>query len=370
MNTALPATFIGAADNNVEAAAVAVAGFESAVCKFTPMFMCNPYETSEPGSAQRLYDAITDQSLRRRLLRLRQVGGNGAQYFPGNFGLLVPPGDNNGAQAILDMVAQVAPPTCFMQSGVELKTGNIDPVRSAINTRFDIYEQSFNNKRNDTSYRPASNVRKGYSFNGSGANAACNASYNSDTTTYRGLTPDTCFETNSCPNDGFSPEMAGRIGDGMWDFEGYWSVNHPGRPVPNGWSNANPPTRFAVYEYEIATPGLLADASLGPDGPGPQGEKGTPLCSASTPDPNRRFLYAAILNCIELNNDPQYGPLNGASSSLLPVEAFAKFFITQPVLPNNALEPENEKKINVEFVDVVEPGVNNEIAKDIVQLYR
>ena len=44
MQTILPASIFGGS-NVVTAGAQAVAGFDQVVCNFTPVFVCNPFET-------------------------------------------------------------------------------------------------------------------------------------------------------------------------------------------------------------------------------------------------------------------------------------------------------------------------------------
>src|SRR6185436_10389178 len=43
-NTIFPVTFLGGATNSAQSSAEAVAGMDQAVCNFTPLFMCNPFE--------------------------------------------------------------------------------------------------------------------------------------------------------------------------------------------------------------------------------------------------------------------------------------------------------------------------------------
>jgi hypothetical protein len=76
---------------------------------------------------------------------------------------------------------------------------------------------------------------------------------------------------------------------------------------------------------------------------------------------------------MQLNADPNYGPLNGAQSGQLPAEALAKFFITQPILPQNHKgDADSDKKLWVEFVDIEEVAPTNASSriKDVVRLYR
>ncbi|TGQ08058.1 hypothetical protein EN860_033425, partial [Mesorhizobium sp. M00.F.Ca.ET.217.01.1.1] len=128
----------------------------------------------------------------------------------------------------------------------------------------------------------------------------------------------------------------GRMGDGNWNLSTYWSTNFQSTTHPSAWDTTKP-TRYQVYKYEIAN-NLVGHASNG-------GEVGTPpnACLAPVTTVDRRLLYGAILNCNALqaagNN------LNGNSTNL-PVEAFASFFITQPVSGAN-----NGGSVFTELVD-------------------
>ena len=93
--------------------------------------------------------------------------------------------------------------------------------------------------------------------------------------------------------------MNGRMGNGSWDFETYWRVNHgaSGRPPPlvgsEPASNSNLPSRYSIYRYEIEQ-GIVGDISYA-------GETGAPACYGgdllqSTPD--RRIVQAAVINCL------------------------------------------------------------------------
>ena len=220
------------------------------------MFICNPFENPDGSmsygqATEALFNAIGSPAMRRRLIQMRQ-GGGGGSYSPGNYGFLVSPSIGNGASALRDAIAMVNPPACFGQNGVETETGFIASVRAAFNVRFDVYEGSMNGVRNDPNFRPAMNTRKGWSYTGGNA---CNAAPNPDTARFRELPQDTCFNTDTCPN------MGGRMGDGNWDFDGYWTTNHTlaggglqAKPTVNGApaSNANLPSRYDVYRYEIA----------------------------------------------------------------------------------------------------------------------
>jgi hypothetical protein len=143
-------------------------------------------------------------------------------------------------------------------------------------------------------------------------------------------------------------------------FQGYWSTAHPGgnanpqgsfAPPPNCTSNTA--SRQSVYQYEIDN--KLTNNSL------TNGAVGGPTCSKLTPDPNRRFLDTAVLNC--LNLEAEGSKLKGNSTNL-PVAAFAKFFLTQPV--NSPSGP-----IYAEYGGIETPGSSNSHSLFYqVQLYR
>jgi hypothetical protein len=181
-------------------------------------------------------------------------------------------------------------------------------------------------------------VRKGY-VPGKGSKGACSPSATSP-------------NTNKLGQDSAFPYAGGRMGNGTWDFNSYWANNFGGA-APNGWSNVSLPSRYDVYRYELSA-NLTGTAAVAGNA---KGEKGTPACYSGgglSDNPDRRILYAAIIDCAALN-------VHGNSGGPLPVTAFAKFFITEPVTGG---------VIYSELVGIVEPGVDQSIAHDIVQLYR
>jgi Flp pilus assembly protein TadG len=368
--TILPASFVANVANTVTAGARATAGMDQVVCDFTPMFVCNPYSTAgmtyDQATAE-LQAAVADPAKRRRQIEMRRGGGGDGHYSPGNYGFLDNPTLGNGANALRDAIAMVSPTACFRQSGVDTKPGFVASVRDAVNVRFDIYEGPMSGSKNNSNFRPAMNVRKGYLTSGKGGGAACNAQPapppipgQEAQAPYLGLPRDNCF-ASTCPY------MGGRMGDGNWNFEAYWTVNHSPRPAPTvdgaQWSNANLPSRYAVYRYEIDF-GFIGDLSgQAATTPPPNPEIGAPICSGSAPsdEPDRRTFYSAIVNC-EANLPPSL-PLGPGSQSGVPVAAFAKFFITQPVSAA-------QEDIMAEIVELVTPGSAGGNNFDQVQLYR
>ncbi|MCZ6847933.1 MAG: pilus assembly protein TadG-related protein, partial [Alphaproteobacteria bacterium] len=136
-----------------QASAVAVAGFNSVVCKFPPLMICNPAEATNPGAG---FVVVPGQ-----LIQLKTKGGGG-HWGPGNFGLLQPPSGNMGAKETTEELARSEPSGCFSAT-VDTRPGAVAPVSNGINVRFDMYDQPYfgGNAKNDSQYKPAPNVIKG-----------------------------------------------------------------------------------------------------------------------------------------------------------------------------------------------------------------
>ena len=370
-NTIFPASFLGAFDSTT-ASATAVAGFDAAVCDFTPMFICNPYESStntnimESTELYKHFDTTNYPGRIGRLINMKQTGGNSAQYFPGNFGFLVPPGAANpGAATLRNYVGMTTPPACFVANGVTLRTGAIESVRFGFNTRFDQYDGPMNGNRNDPDFRPAQNVRRGVANDKSnGQGSACNPD-DTASTAHSGLLRDTCFTTNSCPY------MGGRMGDGVWDKTTYWSEAHNGASLPSAISGQYV-SRYDVYNYELADMAnrVQNDSNGSPLG----GEIGYPACyngpsGSVNNSPDRRIFHAAVINCQALDASATYGPIQGRSGPF-PVVAFVKFFITEMVGGDKTNTSAADGDVWAEMVGIDMPGQANSVARDVVQLYR
>jgi hypothetical protein len=350
LSTILPARLFGGT-GLVTTGASAVAGFDQVVCNVTPLFVCNPFEadgmTSDEATAA-LQRAATGPAPQRQLILLRQNGG-ADPYVPGDYGFLDPTPLGGNALDVVDALAQAQPTACFRQSGVRIRPGFVANVRDGFNVRFDIYAGTMIGNRNDPNYRPAINVRKGYV--GGGSENACSAQ--PATNWPIGSPPG---QATGLPLDIQWPNMDGRMGDGRWDFDTYWQVNHgsAGRlpPTINGdpVNNSNLMSRYGVYRYEIEQ-GAVGDRS-------PGGETGAPACyggPALADMPDRRVLRAAVINCLNLDLDPDL-PVDR------PVAAFAKLFLTLPLAPS-------QTNLFVEAIGLVNPS-DRPFNYDMVQLYR
>jgi Flp pilus assembly protein TadG len=329
--TIFPVSF--SSRNKMDMRPQAVAGFTNALCQFTPMFICNPYT-----SLGALQTAVSGTSKPMILLK-EQTGGNNAQYLPGNYGFLSSPEGDKSTATLTEMFAVTNPPACYGQTGVTTRPGNIPPVDAGINTRFDLYDNSGPYKTDPTVNPPAPNVRKGMVVSNAGKkNCAYSAPNSGQTNNYMAL-----------PHDTGCCAQAGVPGSGLWNFSGYWSVNH-GNASTSGVLTAcgANPSRYCVYKYEINNPTLKSGQ-----------EKTAPQCNTTTEGADRRLLYVAIVDCV--NNTVKGG------SQTLPVQAFASMFVTEPAGgPPDA-------NIYAEFEDIstsVGQGTLKKLQRNEAQLYR
>jgi hypothetical protein len=333
--------------------ASAVAGFDSLACNVAPLFVCNPAENS--GTS--LYTVARQHSFKRRLIAMRDKSN---QAGSGNYGFLVPAEGNSGASNVGNALAVDKPPGCYNKSGVEVRPGYIASTAKSLNVRFDIYENGMS--KSDHSLRPAANVRKGFS------GSSCNQQQATEEHTYP---RDPCHLTNTCAD---FPVASGSIGDGNWDFDGYWTRTYGARPKPVDpdtgltWSNsdANRPSRYQVYRHELQE-NLMSTPTSGATSPA-KGEVGTPMCytgdkEALKTDPiDRRVFVGAILDCKAHSSE-----MSGSSGGKIPVTSYGKFFLTEPMDKNDS-----RGTIWVEMLELVEPGTAaaRNIIRDNVQLFR
>ena len=391
---------------SVPIAAEAVATYRTAACDVTPLFICNPFETSTV--APNLQTAFSEGRLYGRMLRLLPSADSTSS--PGNFGFLSVAGvddnaNNNNTNASTNTLREIFAggrnPNCYEARTVETKPGRALAIRDGVNVRFDIYGGYFNASRR-ADYPAPANVRKGYittdngggngnggnsggnggNSGGNGGNAGCTSSEPVEDVMkaeYNGVLPsvDKYWAIGFTPNFDMTPPGAGgvlgaAIGSGNWDIENYWAVNHPTIPLTDTMKtelitsggmksmNADPlgpgstvPSRYDVYRYEIEK-GLVAGISQGDGIPPSDGttETGLAICSEAPPvesptrrDPDLRTVFAALVNCIE--NEGEGGGIN-----TYPVEAYASLFLVRP------MDPTGPANLDVEIVDITGSGGN------------
>lgn len=349
--TIFPASFIGSNDT-MDMRPQAVAGFVQSICETVPIFMCNPFETTDTSTSKTIQQAFASGDTYSREFRILKVDSNPG---PGNFGLI----DNN-LTSLRDAIAMGTAGTCYNREALTTKTGvTLGQVNTGLNTRFDLYSGSLNKNNKDWNYRPASNVRKGQK-------TGCSK--------YDPVTDGTALPLPPGTNYDDTKGMSDKIANATF-WTTYWTVNHgvaypnvPSATNPTGTKTA-PASRYDVYKYEIAN-GLVGDKSKAPTK-----ETGTPSCYKGdnpTPDPDRRLLNMAIVDCLA-----NKAKINGHIS--LKPDGYASVFVNAPVQKqDNTKDPEDttagEKPISLEIVDVDGGFANNTLVdkafRNEAQLYR
>jgi len=237
---------------------------------------------------------------------------------------------------------------CFKRSGVNLLPSSDQAAMDGLNTRFDIYANSFNSC---LLYIPDQNVRKGYTAPGNAnwcSAVQSGSSWPIADADAAALPPDENMLVVS--QDG-SPAVDRNVatGNGTWNCADYWNLAHlvgPGRDSPPpGCTDRATISRYSVYQYEL---NFLGDRSRG-------GEYGGPECSPPGVA-GRRIIYVPIINC---GSSPV--PVRGSAGNV-PVAAFGKFFLTLPANEKNDWSP------YAEFMGLIKPS--DKLSYDVVQLYR
>ncbi|MGD9966260.1 MAG: pilus assembly protein TadG-related protein [Hyphomonadaceae bacterium] len=291
-------TFLRAAGavDPVDITTSAVSGGSQMVCRAQPLMICNPGEYTTIG------DIFDVEAWRGRQVRL--VSQSSGAYVPGNFGYLSP--GANGANALAEALASTNGANICYGPTVQTEPGQNNGARTALNTRFGIYEnpQFGGGARNNPLYAPDVNVR-------------------------------------TMPRDLVFSGPGNRFGNGYWNCLTYWNANHASSGVQRPaacTNNTNSISRYEIYEYEIAN-----NRSLPP----PQ--------NAANKMAQRRIVYVAVVNCREHN-------IAGRTDA--PATTYLKIFITEPVT-----SPSNVELVG-EIVDVVQVGADDGVLHEIVQLYR
>ncbi len=323
VNTFLPATFFGAADNTMTTGASAVAGFTQVICKKTPIYVC-----SDTGS----FDLTNESGMKGKEVVLIAPPGGG--YAPGNFGFL-DIGCGPSTTCLNQALGKNYNNLCVDVSTITTTPGQHAAAANYLNTRFGLYENSASGA-NMTEYSPDVNVRKGYLPGAGGGGGACN-----------NQTPGTETEALPLPNDSdITPAITNGtnpyVGNGNWTGgqTNYSTVNNV--PVTGT-------SRYQQYLDEIRD----GHTAMESDGNGSLREKGTPVCAPGVAD--RRDMYAAVVDCAQL----------GGGVTSAPVKAVVKFFLLQPVISTGGYGT-----MLGEYVEVAEANDGSGILHDIVQLYR
>jgi hypothetical protein len=380
--------------------AEAVAGVGSAICKVPPLMMCNPQETGTNTE----FDIAGYVG---RGLRLVQGGSSGAAWTPGNFGYLQTTGPG-GSTLEYALGANNPPGDCFATDGVTTKPGENTSVVNAINTRFDIFQNGLTNDCDGGNCSPSVNSRKDVVHSDMSLGTP-NCGYNTGNKPWMLPSiqylpdPATRAQVGSAPSNMGLPRdichsvstdgdcTGGRIGDGSWDRNLYFYVNHgslyttaaAGVPdanwqtisslgsfaTANGITLANI-TRYQVYKWEIEANQLGTRSAgtyqpLNPQG-NPVGQPVTafsyaaPQCAiglgASASQLDRRLTSMAVVNC-------QQQGVKGQAKDVA-VEKWVEVFFVEPSL---ARQRTNAGDVYIEIVRVTDPGADESTAGQVVR---
>lgn len=338
--------------------AVATAGFTQYACDITPLMFCAPGP-----------DFRADANVGAAVLL--RTGGPNAAWGPGAFGFLDPSASLSvdvdgvcaglsGANLDVCLIAAVGNRTaCFAQSGVDVAGGQrVGNFAAAMNVRFDIFHATTNNLRTNPNYPPAPNVLHSWEP----ATGQCIGELGVLSQTKVGLPPDDCQDDGTC----------GRFGNGDWSQgrQNYIDVNYDGTdPFP---------TATTRYEFYLAEIEAMAGATSSSTGTG-KGKGGGPItgtvtdvvgglvegmlpqCSPNTsPDPERRVIVAASIDCSGLNIS--------AGADDVPVIEFVELFMTAPI------GLDGTQDIWVEIIGGIGGGAGSSDQearfREVVQLYR
>ena len=329
-----PASLVGS-EGSFGLPRFAIAGMSRVVCQPTPLMVCNPWESSG-------YDTVPELRLKiGSLITAREYGGGAAPIGAGEFGLLDPNNvqnscDSSGGSVVSALTQQMAgasEPICGVRNGVCPKTGVVASLDNAVNTRFDMYDGSIGSyvTANPSAYAPA--ARSIWSA-GNRYAIGCQKPFVRDT------------------DVGVSGVWYPR--ETNWDRVAYFSQYVSAHPelasassviqLPDGASKSvGSLTRYESYLWEVN------QASLRVSDPRYYAKRNSDTCYANKVSgglsilnslsgdqrKRRRNIYAAIMNCSELQSAIAAGAsykLNGASTvTPIPSLAIAKFFITEPM---------------------------------------
>lgn len=343
------------------------AGFSFGTRGGQPMFVCNPYE----GSNVTIFEAADDPNELRRQIRLVNPGGGNGKFVAGTWGYLDPFSQQGSTSAndFKDIFAIDVPNTYFTSSGVRVRSGKIAGIDEAINTRFDMFKGKFKKSEytDNPRFAPARNVVKGHaiaSIGNSKKKKTVNACASIETSSAFALPRDgegNTLSHNSSANANATATIEGDfIGEGNWDFVEYVRVNHNWARQMNIYgttyqfnyvsgtvSPSTPPSRYEMYRWEIEFDCVPGAQTYGQNNVN-TAEEGIPMCHSMggyEGDIDRRVVTAAIINC-GAQNDIQSMTSNNRGP--VPVEAFGKFFLTEPV----GVDAQTE--MYVEFVGLLE----------------
>ncbi|WP_028970838.1 pilus assembly protein TadG-related protein [Sphingomonas sp. URHD0057] len=360
---------VGAISGSSTANATASVG--NAICKTPPVMLCNPDEPLGNTNEDLAYNPVRGQGL-------RLVTGDAT--VPGNFGWLEA-AIGNGAPALAGELGYNTPlGECQAITGVTTKTGMDTSVLNALNTRFDVYQNGNNTcpSQYGGTCSPSTNTRKDLVCKPNGAGNGCtNDNWNEAGKPYEPITesplksdgsedPDFIgYPHDLCHAREIGLQSCGVKGDGNWDRAAYFRINYNGT---TDWQTLTglPATasRWDVYSWELTHRSMtVAGKAVGIDAPLIKGNEGSfsyPATgrtgvAASTSQPDRRRIAAAVLNCRALD-------VHGKTSDV-PVPTWLDMFLIEPAWPRGQGSHKftNQKDVYVEIIGTTNASSANQV---------
>jgi len=367
---------------NIDAEAIASLG--SSVCRVPPVMMCNPAEPD--GNKDLDFDFNPPVGAGLRLV----VDTPDA---PGNFGFLRI--DEPGAGGVAEQLGYDNPPIgCIAASGgVETEPGDMQAVRAAFNSRFDISQNGSKTcPGKDGVCSPSANSRKDL-IRSSGCGLASSASqpdWQESAFPYRGRTDqkplsttypmsgtrtypdimgyprDLCHATSVAGN--CSSANGGLIGDAAWDIDAYFQVNYgwnhsdwmaktvdaDGVPLAATAADVAGVSRYDVYKWEMENPSKVPSTAKTQPSKTGYNAYSTPVCRAPGVTPSstvadRRRLSVAVVNCEAQDV--------GGHKKNVQVRKWLDVFLVEPALARTDRTTNGD--IYVEVIGVASSGANS-----------
>ena len=351
--------------------AQAVAALGRAACKVPPLMMCNPEETG--GNL-----TFNPANYIGKGIQLVD-GGQGALWAPGNFGFLQITKQPGKSVLEYALGANVPPEECIPSDSVTTETGQGTSTRDAINTRFDIYDSGLTNDCSGSLCSPALNTRKDVVHPQIASTPANDCKFKKN----QWWLPAVQYEPGGpvpsamgFPRDiihAGSKSTTGRFGDGNWDRNMYFYVNHKSLYSPSApdatWKsipslvqfanangiNLNNLTRYQAYLWEIDANQMGSYQEQG----GTDFSYSRPQCATgvgpSSVQTDRRVATIAVVNCKDQDV--------GGKSTDVSVVKWVDAFLVEPSLDRKFTQKQDF------YIEVIReaPGPSNANGSPIIR---
>lgn len=337
--------------------AQAVAGYTLYACNSNPLTFCAP-------------DITFSADLNKGASVKLQISGGTGTLVPGSLAMIegiVPLVDADGVCKALTGInldlcllgARGDRSACLATDGVDIASGfKLPTIEAGLNVRFDIFAGAATSLRNNALYAPAPNVLSNYVPLTSGAQ--CIGTTATLANDRMGFPLDDCQTGGGC----------GVYGDAGWP-------NGRAQFIAKNYGGVDPypsaTTRFQFYQAMVAAQtgyggsggaggsgGLLGGVVGSIGGIGNALGLGLPTCASSVdPDPNRRVIVAAAIDCTSVNIS--------AGAENVPVLEFVELFLNSPV------GLDGSDTVNVEIIGSLgggsRPNTTSTTVRDVVRLF-